>query len=134
MDRKWATFALLLAMLAGVSALVALLGGGGEDGARTLTVTRSSGAGGVPELLVSVPDELNVPKTANGRRTVGLECEDGNGRTVLRARHTWPLARDGDPPAPHIHQAVSRFEIDSIARCRLTGTTPRFEGNLTLGG
>ena len=130
MDRRWATFALLLALLAGGSALVAVLGGGTDDGGPALRLSRSTAPGGAAELLVAVPEMLNVPETAGGRGTVGLECSDGRGRTVLRARHVWPLARDGEPPAPHVHQPVSARELGSIAGCRLTGTDPRLQGYL----
>jgi len=131
MDRKWVTFAVLLVLLLAGSALIVLLGsGGGDDG--TLKVEQAPTPEGGIEVLVTVPDDLNVLETTGGKPVVDLVCTDDAGGTVIRARQTWPLARDGDPPAPHAHQPASPDELKSIARCKLVGTKPELSAELGL--
>ena len=83
-------------------------------------------------MLVTVPDELNVPETTNDRTAVDLVCTDDAGETVLRSRQGWPFLRDGDPPAPHAHQQASPAELKSIARCKLAGTEPELSDDMGL--
>ncbi len=61
-----------------------------------------------------------------------LKCRDGKGVMVLDARHTWPLEKDGDPPAPHIHQGASPIELSKIDRCEITGTRVELTGRLGI--
>ncbi len=132
MDRKWVTFVVLFFVLAGGSALIAIAGGssGGDGG--TLKVEQAQLPGGGVEILVTVPEDINVPDTTNGKTSVDLVCTDDGGDTVVRARQTWPLLRDGDPPAPHAHQPTTPAEIKSVARCRITGTKPELSAELGL--
>jgi len=133
LDRRWLTFAVLLVLLVGVSALVALLGPAGDEASTRLELRRATAANGFPELLVTVADEFNEPATTDGRATVGLVCRDRAGEVVLEARHEWPLLNDGDPPAPHVHQPAGKGELARIDRCRLTGTTVALRGRLAAG-
>lgn len=133
MDRRWLTFAVLLVLLVGVSALIVLLGPGDQEPSTRLQLQRATAANGFPELLVTVADALNVPGTTEGRGTVGLICRDRAGEVVIQARHEWPLLNDGEPPAPHVHQPASRRELAAIDRCRLTGTTVALRGRLAAG-
>ena len=130
MDRKWLTFAVLAAGLVVVSLLVGLSADGGSTGP-PLQLERAPGADGRPELLVTVSDSVNVASNARGP-TVALKCRDGRGGQVIDARHAWPLERDGDPPAPHIHQPASPIELGKIERCEITGTKVELTGRLGI--
>jgi hypothetical protein len=129
-DRKWLTFGVLAAGLVAVSLLVGLSSGGGSTGP-PLQLERATATDGRPELLVTVSDSVNVESNARGP-TVGLKCRDGKGAMVLDARHTWPLERDGEPPAPHIHQPASQIELSKIDRCQITGTRVELAGRLGI--
>ena len=130
MDRKWLTFGVLAAGLVAVSLVIGLTSGGGSTGP-PLQLERATGAAGRPELLVTVSDSVNIASNARGS-TVDLRCRDGNGGMILNARHSWPLDRDGDPPAPHIHQPASQIELAKIDRCELTGTKVELSGRLGI--
>lgn len=133
MDRKWITFAVLLALLVAGSALIAVTGGDdGSGDAGSIQVQQAPLPGGGVELLVTVSDELNVPETVDGAATVELVCTDDSGANVIQARHSWPLERDGDPPAPHVHQPASPRELQTIGECELRGTDPPLAGELGL--
>ena len=135
MDRKWVTFAVLLVLLLAGSILIALLGsvgGDDDDDDGTLKVEQAPTPEGGIEVLVTVPDDLNVLETTSGKALVDLVCTDDAGGTVIRARQMWPLARDGDPPLPHAHQPASPDELKSIARCKIVGTEPELSAELGL--
>ena len=71
MKRKLVTLGVLLAVLAGGSLLVALVGAGGESGdAQAIVVEQFTTPDGVVEVLVTVSQELNVPATAGGAKNV----------------------------------------------------------------
>jgi len=129
-ERKWLTFGVLAAGLVVVSLLVGLSADGGSTGP-PLQLERAPGTDGRPELLVTVSDNVNVASNARGS-TVDLKCRDGKGAMVLDARHTWPLEKDGDPPAPHIHQPASPIELGKIDRCEITGTKVELSGRLGI--
>jgi hypothetical protein len=129
-DRKWLTFAALAAGLVVVTLVVGLTSGGGSSGP-PLQLERSTATDGRPELLVTVSDSVNIASNARGP-TVDLRCRDGNGGVVLNARHTWPLAKDGNPPLPHLHQPASQIELGKIERCDLTGTKVELSGRLGI--
>ena len=85
MKRKQVTLGVLLAVLAGGSLLVALVGAGGESGsAQAIVVEQFTTPDGVVEVLVTVSPELNVPETAGVRRT----CLS----SVWTARARWSCA------------------------------------------
>lgn len=128
---KWATFGVLLALLAGGSLLIVLLAGG-DASARPIAVERATTPDGLQELLITVSDEINVPATTDGRETVDLTCRDARGEAVIGAQHQWPLLKDGEPPAPHIHQPASLEELNTVAECRIEGTDPVLEGRVGL--
>ena len=130
---KWALFGVLVALLAAGSLLLVLLGGGGGDQAAELTVERLAGAGGVDELVVSVPEALNTPSVAKGRATVGLRCRDAGGRVVLETRLRWPfVSNEAGFGLPHQHQPLRPEHVQSITDCRLTGTSVELSGKLTV--
>ncbi len=131
MDPKWRTFAVLLILVAGASALIVATSGGDDSGGSLKVEQAPTPEGGV-ELLVTVPDRLNVLETTGGKGLVDLVCKDEAGETVIRARQTWPLLKDGDPPLPHAHQAASPAELKAIATCTIVGTEPELTGELGL--
>ena len=126
-------FAVLLAVLGGTVAVVALAGGDDDGADSRLTVERAFVPGTrQPELLVSVERKLNVPETANDGRSVRLTCSDGDGATVIRARVDWPFLEEPNYPLPHAHQPASAAEIARIAECRVTGTKVKLSGRMRL--
>jgi hypothetical protein len=129
-DPKWRTFAVLLILLGGATAAIALLG----DDASTppITIDQAPTPEGGVEVLVTVSDDVNVPETADGQRLVDLVCTDEAGEVVVRSQQVWPLEKDGDPPAAHAHQPVSDQELRAISACRLDGTDPELSGELGL--
>lgn len=133
MDRRWLTFLVLLALLVAGSGLIVLLQGG-DDGPATLQLQRATAVTGVPELLVTIADETNDPDAAGGRETVDFECRDARGEQVIQARHAWPLEKDGDPPAPHIHQPATEQELARVRTCRVIGTDVALRGRLPPAG
>lgn len=127
------TLGVLVGALAGGSLLVVLLGGGEEAGStQAIEVSQDTTPDGVVEVLVTVPQELNVPATAKGAANVTFECVDGDGETVLRSQQSWPLLSDGDPPAPHVHQPASPEELQRLSKCRFPDTEPVLEGRVGL--
>lgn len=123
---------MLLALLLGASGLIALAGGdGGGDGGSVKVEQAPTPDGGV-ELLITISDELNVPGTVDGAPTVELVCTDDAGGSVIQAVHTWPLPKDGDPPAAHVHQPASPEELQTVDECALRGTEPQLSGKLGL--
>jgi hypothetical protein len=101
-----------------------------------LTVeTIAAPPGGFPEIVVSLPsDDLNVPETVEGARSVGLECTDTSGKVEFRVEHLFPFTdTDGGTVPPHVHQQVSPGQLEAVERCRLEGTTVELEGELRAG-
>lgn len=133
MDRRWLTFLVLLVLLAGASGLIVLLQGSG-GGDPILQLQRATAVNGLPELLVTITDETNDPDAAGGRETVEFECRDEGGELVIQARHGWPLEKDGEPPAPHIHQPATEQELAQIRTCRVIGTEMALRGRLAAAG
>lgn len=107
-----------------------------DEEAAALTVeTIAAPPGGFPEIVVSLPsDDLNVPETVDGARSVGLECIDTSGEVEFRVEHLFPFTDtdDGTVP-PHVHQQVSPGQLEAVERCRLEGTTVELEGELRAG-
>lgn len=133
MDPKWRTFLVLLVLLVGASVLIVVAGGDSDgESSGSITVQQAPTSQGGAEVLVTVPDDLNVPATNGGNTLVDLVCTDDAGGTVLRSKQPWPFLKDGDPPAAHAHQPASPDELKSIARCELVGTEPELSGELGL--
>lgn len=134
---KWRLFAALAGALLAIIVVVAIAVDGDDHqaGASGLTVERGKSPGsGAPELVVSVPRKLNVPRTARDGRTVVVECLDAGGRRVAERRQAWPFMEEEGYPLPHIHLGLTSLEVGRVARCRLRGTTRRLEGRLRLRG
>ncbi len=120
--------ALTLGMIVAPLVLWAATAGGDE---KSLVVERSTALTGAPELLISLADKgLNTLDTTNGKRTVRLECVDGEGRVVLDAKHRWPLTSERGYDYPHVHQLARREEIQRADRCRLGGARVRLEADV----
>ncbi len=133
MRAKLVTLVVLVAVLGIGSLLLVLLGGDEEaGGAQNIIVEQATTPDGLVEVLVTVPDEINVPETANGQTTVRFECVDAQGEAVLGSQQQWPLLSDGDPPAPHVHQPASPEEIARLSECRFPETSPVLEGRVGL--
>lgn len=93
-----------------------------------LTVVSDSAGRGPPELVVSLPIELNTPETVGGGETVELACLNSSGRPEFRVEHPFPFTdTDDDAADPHVHQPVSGGLLRSVERCRLSPTSPPLE-------
>ena len=88
MDTKWRTFAVLLILLVGVTGLI-LAAGAGEGSSGSITVQQAPTPEGGVEVLVTVPDDINVLETTNDRTVVDLVCADDTGETLV-ACHLYP--------------------------------------------
>ena len=133
MTRKLVTLGVLLGVLGAGSLLLVLLGGSDEvGGTQAIVVEQYTTPDGVVEVLATVTQEINVPATAGGAKSVAFECIDGEGEVVLRSRQQWPLLSDGDPPAPHVHQPASPEELRGLSSCRFPDTKPVLEGRVGL--
>ena len=126
------TLAVLLGALAVGSVLVVVLGDGASGAQELLKVEQATTPDGGLEVLVTVPTDINVPATAGGATTVLFECVNSQGEVVIGSRQGWPLASDGDPPAPHVHQPVSPRQLSGLSTCRFPETKPRLEGRVGL--
>jgi len=85
------------------------------------------------EVLISVPEDVNGPGTANGAAQVRVQCFDGRGRAVTNELFSWPFVADGvGDRLPHAHQRGLPKELNRVVRCRIVGTDPPLEGELPL--
>jgi hypothetical protein len=124
-----AGLALLVLVPLGVWGVSAL----SEDESGELTVeTLAAPPGGNPQIVVSLPSEdVNVPETVDGARSVSLACLAQGGEVEFRVEHLFPFTDtdDGTEP-PHVHQTVSSEQLEAIDSCRLEGTAVELEGEL----
>jgi len=118
-----------------VVAVVANAGTGGDKGTdepvrAKLTLERAAQPeAGYDEAVVSVPNQrLNSLDTTGGATSVLLRCLDRDGRVTVHQRHKWPLVEEDGYP-PHIHQPAAEKVLDSLRRCRLTGSGIDFSGS-----
>ena len=130
--RKLVTLAVLVALLAVVSTVIALSSGEEEGNSRSIKAELAPLPDGGQELLITVSDDLNVPTTTKGAPLVDILCRNESGEVVLQAKEKWPLARDGDPPLPHAHLTGTPEELRSLAACKIDGTSPALEGRVGL--
>jgi hypothetical protein len=112
--------------------VVAAAGSGGEDEAEdvSLRVERSTEA---PEMLIYVTDDkANTPGRAGGRSSVTVECLDAGGRVLASQEDPWPMTQtDGNTLSPHAHVPVNPARIGDVASCRLRGTDPLLEADVS---
>ena len=118
-----------LAVLLAVSAPLVIVaasgsGGGAEETETGLRVERSPE---LPELLVYVSPEVNLPERAR-RQTVTVECIGADGEVLGTQTERWPFSdTDQGTLDPHAHIAVNPARIGEVERCRLRGTDPELE-------
>jgi hypothetical protein len=109
-------------------AVVAVAGSGGAGEEPKEDVLRVERSAELPELLLLVQPDANVPDTAGGRRTVTLECFDGAGVIVASQEEAWPFTdTDRRTLDPHAHLPVNPARIGEVERCRLKQTEPVLE-------
>ena len=109
--------------------VIAVAGGGSEEGeAGGLRIEPSPQD--APDMVIYLEDpDVNELGTNHGRRSVAIECMDGDGAVVFRGRERWPFSdTDGGRFDPHVHVFMEAAQLDQIARCRLKGTEPALEG------
>ncbi len=120
--------AVLLAVLVPL-VVIAVAGGGSEEGeAGGLRIEQSTQD--ASDLVIYLEDpEVNELGTNHGRRSVTIECMDGDGAVVFLGRERWPFSdTDGGRFDPHVHVFMKAAQLDRIARCRLKGTEPAAGG------
>jgi hypothetical protein len=105
-------------------------GGGDEPEDDELRVERSTQ---LPEMLIYITDEsANVPERAGGRTSVTVECLDAEGRVIASQEDPWPMTEtDGNTLSPHAHVPVDQARIGDVTRCRLVGTEPLLEAEVS---
>ena len=123
-------FVLLLAVAVPLG-VVAAAGSGGDDSSEDeLRVERSTQ---LPEMLIYITDEsANVPERAGGRTSVTVECVDEEGRVIASQEDPWPMTEtDGNTLSPHAHVPVDQARIGDVESCRLRGTKPLLEADVS---
>jgi hypothetical protein len=120
--------AVLLAVF--VPLVVIAVAGGGSDGGEPGGLRIEPSPQGEPDVVIYLEDpEVNEPETNHGRRSVTVECMDGDGAVVFSGRERWPFSdTDGGRFDPHVHVFMETAQVEQIARCRLKGTEPALEG------
>jgi hypothetical protein len=110
--------------------VVAAAGSGGEEAEDAIRVERSTE---LPEMLIYITDEsVNTPERTGGRKSVTVECVDGEDRIVATQDDPWPMTQtDGNTLSPHAHVPVDPARIGDVASCRLRGTTPLLEAEVS---
>jgi hypothetical protein len=123
--------AVILAVAVPLGVVAAAGSGGGDDAEESeLRVERSTEA---PEMLIFITDpEANIPQRANGRRNVTVECVNENGQILASQVDPWPMTEtDGNTLSPHAHVPVDPATIGEVASCRLRGTEPLLEAEVS---
>jgi hypothetical protein len=121
----------LLVAVAVPLGVVAAAGSGGDDSeSDELRVERSTQ---LPEMLIYITDEsANVPERADGRTSVTVECVDEEGRVIASQEDPWPMTEtDGGALSPHAHVPVDQARIGDVTKCRLVGTEPLLEADVS---
>jgi hypothetical protein len=116
--------ALVVLLAVGVPLGVLAAAGSGDEDPESgdLRVERSTE---LPEILVYVSPEANVPRRAPGAASVTVECVSAAGEVVATRPEPWPLTEtDGRTLDPHSHLPVNPARIGEVERCRLKGTKP----------
>jgi hypothetical protein len=105
-------------------------GGGDSEDDDELRVERSTQ---LPEMLIYITDEsANVPERADGRTSVTVECVDEDGRVIASQEDPWPMTEtDGNTLSPHAHVPVDQARIGEVTKCRLIGTKPLLEAEVS---
>jgi len=112
--------------------VVAVVGSGGaeEPEEAGMRVERSTE---LPEMLIYITDDqANTPERADGRSSVRVECLDGGGRVLASQEDPWPMTEtDGNTLSPHAHVPVNPARIGDVESCRLRGTDPLLEADVS---
>jgi hypothetical protein len=121
-----------LAVLLAISVpliLIAVAGGGSDDGGRDGIRVEPSNRG-LPEIVIYLEDpDVNRPATTDGAKRVAVECTDQAGAVVFTGTERWPFRdTDGGVFDPHVHVPVDPSLLGSIAHCALKGTDPELAG------
>jgi hypothetical protein len=123
--------AVALILVVAIPLVILAVGGSGsegEDGAAVPNAgVRLEMVSG--QLVVYVEPARNTRATAQGRRTVPLECFDGDGILVLRSPQLWPFTdTDNGTMDPHVHLAVEPSQARNIEQCSVEGAEPPLAG------
>jgi hypothetical protein len=113
--------------------VLAVAGSGGGDDGKDESDIRVERSAEIPEMLIYITDpEANTPERADGRDTVTVECLDANGEVLASQEDPWPMTEtDGNTLSPHAHVPVDPATIGDVTRCRLQGTEPLLEGEVS---
>lgn len=120
----------LLAVAVPLGVVAAAGSGGGDSEDEEIRVERSTQ---LPEMLIYITDEsANVPERAGGRTSVTVECVDAEGRVLASQEDPWPMTQtDGNTLSPHAHVPVDQARIGEVTKCRLVGTDPLLEAEVS---
>ena len=79
----------------------------------------------LPELIVYLTPEANMPERAGGRESVTVECLDTGGRVLSSQAETWPLTdTDAGTLDPHAHVSVNPARVNDVKTCRVRPADP----------
>ena len=121
----------ILAVAVPLGVVAAASSGGGDEPADTgMRVERSTE---LPEMLIFLDDgEVNTPERTNGRRSVTVECVDGDGLVLASQDEAWPMTQtDAGAFSPHAHLPVNPARIGEVESCRLRGTKPLLQADVS---
>jgi hypothetical protein len=113
--------------------VLAVAGSGGGNEGEEESAIRVERSTEIPEMLIYITDpEANTPERADGRDTVTVECLDASGQVVASQEDPWPMTEtDGNTLSPHAHVPVNPAAIGDVTSCRLQGTEPLLEGDVS---
>jgi hypothetical protein len=127
--RRHAPKAVILAVIA--APLIAWTAASGGTEEKSLVVERWRSDAGRPELIVSLGSrDLNSLEMTNGKRTVRLECEDGDGDVVLSSTEKWPFLVERGYAYAHQHVRATEEQLREAADCRLLDTDVPLEAEV----
>jgi hypothetical protein len=126
--RRHAPVVVIVLLVVGPLAIwAATSGGSGDADKKGLVVERGVSLTGAQELVVSIAGDAQV---TTGATSVRIECDDSNGRPIIKTTQPWPFINEPGYPYPHAHVADKPENVEGSRRCRVLGTDTRLEGKV----
>jgi hypothetical protein len=126
--RRHAPVIVIVLLVVGPLAIwAATSGGSGGGDEKGLLVERAVSLTGAPELVLSIAGDAQV---TTGASSVRVECDDKDGKPIIKTTQPWPFVDEPGYPYPHAHLGDSPEKVEGSRRCRVLGTDTRLEGKV----